>query len=111
MSLMMGKCVSEKKDWLSNYETSQTGFCRISLTINNDNNYNRLTFIAESRDGNDSTGEPWRTSPVMAIIGADSSDVSAAVASVLAINMMPLISYASVSQELSDKSSYPSFLR
>ncbi|KAM7382334.1 hypothetical protein PAMP_002071 [Pampus punctatissimus] len=57
--------------------------------------------------GNDSTyGQP-----VMAVIGASSSEISIAVARQLTLKMIPQISYSSTAVILKDKSRFPAFMR
>ncbi|KAG7469956.1 hypothetical protein MATL_G00134210 [Megalops atlanticus] len=58
--------------------------------------------------------EPTDTScsqPVMAVIGATSSEVSIAVARQLTLELIPQISYASSAVILSDKNRFPAFMR
>ncbi|KAM6936658.1 G-protein coupled receptor family C group 6 member A [Lycodopsis pacificus] len=49
--------------------------------------------------------------PVMAVVGASSSETSIAIARQLSLKMIPQISYSSTAAILSDKSRFPSFMR
>jgi len=61
--------------------------------------------------GRNTSSEPASSQPVMAVVGASSSELSISVARLLTLEITPQISYASTATILSDKVRFPAFLR